>query len=82
MRLTAALQADLRQLLAAELRAVERGVTSGVRRATDGLKAELHGPLDELLDALEEDAVGLEATHPTVAKALEHATRLLASIGI
>jgi hypothetical protein len=43
MRLTAALQGDLRQLLAAELRQAERGVTTGVRRATDGLKAELRG---------------------------------------
>ncbi|MGD9509238.1 MAG: DUF6441 family protein [Geminicoccaceae bacterium] len=43
MRLTAALQGDLRQLLAAELKEAERGVTTGVRRATDGLKAELRG---------------------------------------
>ena len=41
MRLQAALQGDLHQLLAAELKNAERGVTTGVRRATDGLKAEL-----------------------------------------
>ena len=45
MRLTAALQGDLRQLLAAELKEAERGVTTGVRRATDGLKAELRGQI-------------------------------------
>ncbi len=43
MRLRAALQGDLRQLLATELKAAERGVTTGVRRATGGLKAELRG---------------------------------------
>ena len=43
MRLQAALQGDLRQLLAAELKDAERGVTAGVRRATEGLKAELRG---------------------------------------
>ena len=43
MRLTAALQGNLRQLLAAELKDTERGVTGGIRRATDGLKAELRG---------------------------------------
>lgn len=43
MRLEAALQGDLRQLLAAELRDAERSVTAGVRRASEGLKAELRG---------------------------------------
>lgn len=45
MRLQAALQGDLRQLLAAELKDAERGVTVGVRRATEGLKAELRGQI-------------------------------------
>ena len=44
MRLTAP-QGELRQLLAAELREAERGVTIGVRRATDGLKAELRAQI-------------------------------------
>lgn len=47
-----------------------------------GLKKELHGPLDDLLDALEEDKVGLEASHPVFTAFLGHASRLLASIGI
>jgi hypothetical protein len=41
MRLQAAIQGDLQALLKAELRSAERAVTSGVRAATDGLKAEL-----------------------------------------
>jgi hypothetical protein len=45
MRLQAALSGSLRDLLAAELRGAERAVTTGVRRATDGLKAELRGQI-------------------------------------
>lgn len=47
MRLTAALQGDLRQLLAAELKEAERAVTTGVRRATDGLKADLRAQVTD-----------------------------------
>ena len=41
MRLQAAIQANLNDLLKAELAAAERAVTAGVREATDGLKTEL-----------------------------------------
>lgn len=41
MRLVAALQGDLRRIMAAEVKAAEQAVTSGVRQATDGLKLEL-----------------------------------------
>ncbi len=41
MRLEAALQGSLREMMAAELRAAERAVTAGVHEATDGLKGEL-----------------------------------------
>lgn len=41
MRLNAALQGDLRKYLRDELRQGERAVTTAVRRASDGLKAEL-----------------------------------------
>jgi len=41
MRLHAALQGDLNDLLTAEVRNAERAVTAGVRQATDGLKTEL-----------------------------------------
>ena len=41
MRLLAAIQGDLKELLQAELRTAERAVTAGVRAATDGLKTEL-----------------------------------------
>lgn len=43
MRLEAALQGSLRQVLAAELTDAETAVTSGVRRATLGLRDELRG---------------------------------------
>ena len=43
MRLLAALQGDLKKIMAAEQRAAERAVTDGVRQATDGLKLELRG---------------------------------------
>jgi hypothetical protein len=45
VRLRAALSGSLEDLLAAELRGAERAVTTGVRRATDGLKAELRGQI-------------------------------------
>jgi hypothetical protein len=41
MRLVAALQGDLNELLKAELHSAERAVTAGIREATDGLKTEL-----------------------------------------
>jgi hypothetical protein len=41
MRLVAALQGDLRRIMAAEVKAAEQAVTSGVRQATGGLKLEL-----------------------------------------
>lgn len=41
MRLQAAIQGNLNDLLKAELAAAERPVTAGVREATDGLKTEL-----------------------------------------
>lgn len=41
MRLEAALQGDLNDLLKAELRVAEKAVTVGVREATDGLKTDL-----------------------------------------
>jgi hypothetical protein len=41
MRLTAAIQGDLQAFLKAELRGAEWAVTSGVRAATNGLKADL-----------------------------------------
>jgi hypothetical protein len=41
VRLEAALQGSLREMMAAELRAAERAVTAGVHEATDGLKGEL-----------------------------------------
>ena len=41
MRLLAAIQGNLNDLLKAELAAAERAVTAGVRAATDGLKTEL-----------------------------------------
>ena len=41
MRLQAALQGDLNELLKAELARAERAVTAGIREATDGLKTEL-----------------------------------------
>ncbi len=41
MRLEAALQGSLREIMTAELRGAERAITAGVREATDGLKGEL-----------------------------------------
>lgn len=46
------------------------------------VRAEDHGPLEDLIQALEKSAVGLEASHPVFAAYLDHASRLLASIGI
>jgi hypothetical protein len=43
MRLQAAIVGELREVMADELRAAERAVTSGVRAASEGLKAELRG---------------------------------------
>lgn len=45
VRLLAALQGDLKQMMADELKTAERAVTSGVRQATDGLKAELRNQI-------------------------------------
>jgi hypothetical protein len=45
VRLEAALQGSLREMMAAELRAAERAVTAGIREATDGLKTELRGQI-------------------------------------
>lgn len=41
MRITASLAGDLGRMMAEELKAAERGVTDGVRQATEGLKGEL-----------------------------------------
>ncbi|MER2520950.1 MAG: DUF6441 family protein [Bdellovibrionales bacterium] len=41
MRLVAALQGDLRRIMAAEVKAAEQAVMSGVKQATGGLKLEL-----------------------------------------
>lgn len=43
MRLLAALQGNLKKIMAAEQRVAERAVMDGVRQATDGLKLELRG---------------------------------------
>lgn len=43
MRLVAALQGDLKKIMAEELKAGEQAVTNGVREVTDGLKLELRG---------------------------------------
>jgi hypothetical protein len=43
--LQAALSGSLQDLLTAELKDAEQAVTTGVRRATDGLKAELRGQI-------------------------------------
>jgi uncharacterized protein DUF6441 len=45
MRLEAALQGDLNDLLKAELRTAEQAVSAGIREATDGLKTELRGQI-------------------------------------
>lgn len=83
---------DLEALLARVEAAVKSGdgadpkkraaLVRDLRELKAGLKEELHGPLDDLLQALEEDAVGLEAKHPAFVRFLDHASRLLASIGI
>jgi hypothetical protein len=41
MRLLAALSGELDKIMADELKAAERAVTTGVRQATEGLKADL-----------------------------------------
>lgn len=43
LRLVAALQGDLKKIMAQEIKAAEQAVTSGVRLATEGLKTELRG---------------------------------------
>ena len=43
MRLTAAIQGNLKAMMAAEVKAAEQAVSSGVKQATDGLKNELRG---------------------------------------
>jgi hypothetical protein len=43
MRLSAAIQGNLKAMMAAEVKAAERAVSGGVRQATDGLKNELRG---------------------------------------
>jgi hypothetical protein len=43
MRLNAAIQGNLKAMMAAEVKAAEKAVGSGVRQATDGLKNELRG---------------------------------------
>lgn len=45
MRLAAAIEGRLSELLAADLAAAERAVTAGLREASDGLKAELRGQI-------------------------------------
>lgn len=45
VHLLAALQGDLKRIMAEELKAAEQAVTSGVRQATDGLKAELRNQI-------------------------------------
>ena len=47
VRLQAAIVGELREVMADELRAAERAVTSGVRAASDGLKTELRGQIDQ-----------------------------------
>lgn len=41
LRLTAAVEGNLKKFLASELKAAKTGVTAGIRRATEGAKAEL-----------------------------------------
>jgi hypothetical protein len=43
MRLSAAIQGNLKAMMAAEVKAAEKAVSGGVRQATDGLKNELRG---------------------------------------
>ncbi|MDX6769758.1 MAG: hypothetical protein SF051_09520 [Elusimicrobiota bacterium] len=57
-------------------------VIASLRQLKAGIRAEDHGPLDDLITALESSAVGLEASHPTLTAYLDRASRLLASIGI
>ncbi len=53
-----------------------------LRELKAGIRQEDQGPLEDLITALEDSAVGLEASHPTLTAYLNHASRLLASIGI
>ncbi len=53
-----------------------------LRQLKAGVQAHDHGPLDDLITALESSAAGLEASHPTFTAYLDRASRLLASIGI
>jgi hypothetical protein len=53
-----------------------------LRQLKAGVQAHDHGPVDDLISALEGSAVGLEASHPTLTAYLDRASRLLASIGI
>lgn len=43
MRLQAAIQGNLKSIMAAELKSAEKAVSGGVKQATDGLKNELRG---------------------------------------
>ncbi|MFN4282434.1 MAG: DUF6441 family protein [Alphaproteobacteria bacterium] len=45
MRLTAALGGSLKEMMAAEMKAAERAVTSGVQAATNGLKSDLRSQI-------------------------------------
>jgi len=45
VRLVAALQGDLKKIMADEVRSAEKAVTGGVRQATDGMKLELRGQI-------------------------------------
>jgi len=47
MRLLAALSGDLDKIMADELKAAERAVTTGIRQATDGLKSELRAQITD-----------------------------------
>lgn len=53
-----------------------------VRELKAEIRADEHGPLDELLHHLDRSAVGLETSHPALTAVLDHISRLLASIGI
>jgi len=48
VRLLAALQGDLKKMMADELKTAERAVSSGVRQATDGLKSELRNQISSV----------------------------------
>ena len=53
-----------------------------LRELKDGIRQEDHGPLEDLIQALEQSAVGLDASPPTFTAFLDHASRLLLSIGL